>query len=324
MKKLYMVTLALVVPCYKEEEVLDETARQLTSIIENLIEEELITKHSLIIFINDGSKDQTWPLIQSKCKENRYVCGINLAGNVGHQNALMAGLEVAKDLCDVAISIDADLQDDIQVIRDMVIKYGEGYDIVYGVRKQRSTDSFFKRTTALAFYKLMHTMGVKSVYNHADYRLMSKRALEFLCRFRERNLFLRGIVPLIGYNTTCVYYDRLERMAGESKYPLSKMMNFAIDGITSFSVKPIRCLFFLGILFLFIDALVLAYVIHALWVGEAVSGWSSLMLSVWFTSGCVLIGIGIIGEYIGKIYIEVKDRPRYNIETILLPHGDER
>lgn len=309
--------LSIVVPCYNESEVIKETSRRLISVLEGLIKKEMISPDSFILFVNDGSRDNTWELIRKLYKESKYVYGVNLAGNVGHQNALMAGLTVAKDMSDLAISIDADLQDDISVIEEMVKKYEEGFDIVYGVRKSRQKDTFFKRTTALCFYKLMTGLGVKSVYNHADYRLMSKRALEQLMKFRERNLFLRGIVPLIGYNTTCVYYDRHERFAGESKYPLSKMLNFAIDGITSFSVKPVRLIFGAGVFFLIMTFCAFIYTLYSYLTGDIVAGWASLMLSVWFIGALVLISIGIIGEYIGKIYIEVKDRPRYNIETIL-------
>ena len=242
---------------------------------------------------------------------------MKLAGNSGHQNALMAGLTTAKESSDAIVSIDADLQDDIEVIPQMVERYLSGCDIVYGVRKARKTDTFFKRFTAQTFYRLMHKLGVKTVYNHADFRLMSKRAVEQLCCFRERNLFLRGIVPLIGYKTDCVYYDRSERFAGESKYPLGKMMNFAVDGITSFSVKPVRMIASLGLLFVFISFLILIWVFYSIINNHIAPGWASLMLSVWFVGGCILIGLGVVGEYIGKIYMEVKDRPRYNIETII-------
>lgn len=235
--------LAIVVPCYKEEAVLHETHKRLSQLLDQLIEEKQIASDSYILYVNDGSTDQTWPIIQDLYQHESYACGLNLAGNVGHQNALMAGLDLVKDYCDIAVSIDADLQDDILVIAEMVRRYKEGYDIVYGVRKERKTDTWFKRETAQAFYRLMNMMGVKTVYNHADYRLMSKRALQQLARFRERNLFLRGLVPLIGYQTTCVYYNRSKRWAGESKYPLKKMLDFAIDGITSFSVKPVRMIF---------------------------------------------------------------------------------
>ncbi|WP_455498803.1 glycosyltransferase family 2 protein [Coprobacter sp.] len=309
--------LSIVVPCYNESEVISETSKRLTSVLEGLICKRLVSPDSFVLFVNDGSRDNTWELITELYKTNKYISGVNLAGNVGHQNALMAGLTVAKDMSDVAISIDADLQDDVSVIEEMVKKYGEGFDIVYGVRKSRQKDTFFKRTTALGFYKLMTGLGVRSVYNHADYRLMSRRALEQLMKFRERNLFLRGIVPLIGYNTTNVYYDRHERFAGESKYPLSKMLNFAIDGITSFSVKPVRLIFGAGVFFLLITICAFLYTLYSYFTGDIVAGWASLMLSVWFIGALVLISIGVVGEYIGKIYIEVKDRPRYNIETIL-------
>lgn len=310
--------LAIVVPCYKEEEVLAETTRHLTEVMHALISKGMIASNSFILYVNDGSTDNTWPLIAELHRTNQFVCGVNLANNVGHQNALMAGLTIAKELCDAAISIDADLQDDVNVIAEMVEQYKEGFDIVYGVRKDRTADTFFKRTTALGFYKFMRVMGIQSVYNHADYRLMSKRAVEQLCCFRERNLFLRGIVPLIGYNTTSVYYDRAERFAGESKYPFSKMLNFAIDGITSFSVKPVRMILMMGVGFFLIALGVLVYILCSLFNGHTVPGWASLMLSVWFVGAVILISIGIVGEYIGKIYIEVKDRPRYNIETVLL------
>ncbi len=250
--------------------------------------------------------------------ENKYVKGVNLAGNVGHQNALWAGLTVAKDRADMIVSIDADLQDDVDCIKEMVAKCREGNDIVYGVRNERKTDTWFKKNTALAFYKLMEMMGTKTVYNHADYRLMSRRALDYLLQFKERNLFIRGLVPLVGYSTAKVYYDRAERFAGESKYPLSKMINFAIDGITSFSVKPIRLIMALGVAFLFVAFLTLCWVLYSYFTGRTVMGWSSIMLSVWFCSGCVLTCLGIVGEYIGKIYVESKERPRFNIETILM------
>ena len=311
--------LAIVVPCYNEEAVLAETIGRLSNLMDQMIhEQEIISPDSYLLFVNDGSSDKTWSIIHEGHQTNPFVCGVNLAGNVGHQNALMAGLETAKDRCDITITIDADLQDDIQVIPEMVKLYQEGNDIVYGVRQERKTDTWFKRSTALAFYKLMHLLGVKTVYNHADYRLMSRRAVEQLSRYPEKNLFLRGIVPLIGFQSACVYYDRSERLAGESKYPFKKMLNFAIDGITSFSVKPIRLIFTLGLLFLLISFCILIYVIVALIKGDAVSGWASIILSIWFIGGCAMLSIGIIGEYIGKIYIETKARPRYNIEKTLL------
>ena len=310
--------LAIVVPCYKEESVLHETHKRLSQLLDRLITEERISSKSYILYVNDGSTDHTWKIIKEFYKNTSYACGLNLAGNVGHQNALMAGLNTVKERCDAAISIDADLQDDVNVIPEMIERYMEGNDIVYGVRRERKTDPFFKRTTALAFYRLMKTMGAKSVYNHADYRLMSSRAIQQLCRFRERNLYLRGLVPLIGYQTACVYYNRDKRFAGESKYPFKKMLNFAIDGITSFSVKPVRMIFWLGCIFLLIALCVTIWTLRAYFLHNTVPGWSSLMISLWLVGGTILVSLGIVGEYIGKIYIEVKDRPRYNEEELLL------
>lgn len=313
-----MDKLAIVVPCYKEEAVLAETTKRLSRLLDELIAESQVSADSFILYVNDGSRDQTWPLIYQFHQTNQYVKGVNLAGNVGHQNALWAGMTVALEHADMIVSIDADLQDDVDSIKEMVKKYHEGYDIVYGVRNERKTDTWFKKNTALAFYKLMELMGTKTVYNHADFRLMSKRALKFLLQFKERNLFIRGLVPLVGYKTAKVYYDRAERFAGESKYPLSKMLNFAIDGITSFSVKPIRLILGLGVLFLLVALGVLCWTMYSYITGDVVAGWSSLMLSIWFCSGCVLTCMGVVGEYIGKIYVESKERPRYNIETILM------
>lgn len=313
-----MNKLAIVVPCYKEEEVLPETTSRLTALLDSLVAEQLIDADSFIFYVNDGSKDKTWPLIEEYHGKNKYVKGLNLAGNVGHQNALWAGLNTVCDHADMIVSIDADLQDDVNAIREMVKKCYEGFDIVYGVRNERKTDTVFKRSTALAFYKLMESMGTKTVYNHADFRLMSQRALKYLLQFKERNLFIRGLVPLVGYKTEKVYYNRAERFAGESKYPLAKMLNFAIDGITSFSVKPIRLILSLGMIFMVVAFCVLAWIIYSYLTDNVVRGWSSLMLSVWFCSGCVLIGLGIVGEYIGKIYVESKERPRYNVQDILM------
>ena len=310
--------LAIVVPCYKEEAVLHETHKRLSQLLDRLTTEGRISPRSYILYVNDGSTDRTWEIIKEFYKNTSYACGLNLAGNVEHQNALMAGLNAVKERCDAAISIDADLQDDVNVIPEMVERYMEGNDIVYGVRRERKTDTFFKRTTALAFYRLMKTMGAKSVYNHADYRLMSSRAIQQLCRFRERNLYLRGLVPLIGYQTACVYYNRDKRFAGESKYPFKKMLNFAIDGITSFSVKPVRMIFWLGCIFLLIALCVTIWTLRAYFLHDTVPGWSSLMISLWLVGGTILVSLGIVGEYIGKIYIEVKDRPRYNEEELLL------
>ena len=310
--------LAIVVPCYKEELVLHETTSRLTQVLDDLVKDNLIATNSYILYVNDGSTDNTWNIISELHEANKYVNGVNLAGNVGHQNALVAGLSSAVENCDMAISIDADLQDDVNAIREMVVKYYEGCDIVYGVRQSRQTDTWFKRTTALGFYSLMKSMGVKSVYNHADYRLMSQRALRQLLRYRERNLFLRGMVPTIGYKTDCVYYDRAERFAGESKYPLKKMISFAFDGITSFSVKPVHMVLYFGIVFLIVAFSIFCFVMYSLFRGNTVPGWTSLMLSVWFCSGCILLGLGVVGEYVGKIYVEVKDRPRFNIERVLM------
>lgn len=310
--------LAIVVPCYKEEAVLHETTRRLTQVLDNLVKEKLLMENSFILYVNDGSKDKTWSLITEFHQTNKYVYGVNLAGNVGHQNALFAGLTVAVNLCDIAISIDADLQDDVNAIREMVLKYNEGNDIVYGVRSSRKTDTFFKRFTAKSFYKIMQLGGAKIVFNHADYRLMSKRALQYLLQFHERNLFLRGMVPLIGYNTDNVYYERAERFAGDSKYPLTKMLALAFNGITSFSVKPLHMVFYSGLIFILIAICTTIWILANYIDGKVVPGWSSMMISIWFCAGCILIGLGIVGEYIGKIYIEVKNRPRFNIESLLL------
>jgi len=310
--------LSIVVPCYNEEEVLEESARRLSAVLESMIRKDKISNDSYILFVNDGSKDQTWNKIQEAYRQNLRVCGLNLAGNVGHQNALLAGLMTAKENADAIVSIDADLQDDETVIEEMVDRYLEGKDIVYGVRNNRDTDSFFKKTTALGFYKLMKLMGVKSVYNHADFRMMSKRAVDQLGEYAERNIFLRGMVPLIGYETDCVYYKRAERFAGESKYPLKKMLSFAWDGITSFSIKPITLISALGGLITGLSIVAAIYFLIAYIRGTVVPGWSSLFVSIWFFGGVQLLSIGIIGQYIGKIYVEVKRRPRYNIERILM------
>lgn len=309
--------LSIVIPCYNEELVIQETNTRLSLILDSLIKKGKLSPDSFILYVNDGSKDETWSIIESLHNTNSLVKGLNLAGNVGHQNALMAGLMTAKEYSDALISIDADLQDDVNIIENMLDEYLVGYDIVYGVRCSRDSDTFFKKNTALAFYKLMSWLGVKSIYNHADFRLMSKRAVEQLENYKERNLFLRGIVPLIGYKTASVYYQRSERFAGESKYPLSKMFNFAIDGITSFSVRPLRLIASLGFLFLLCSLISVVYTLYVYFNGETVPGWASLMLSVWFLGSLILIAIGIVGEYIGKIYLEVKERPRYNIEKFL-------
>ena len=310
--------LALVVPCYNEEEVLEDTTKQLCKLFDQLFEKGKIDEDSYILFVNDGSKDRTWNLISKFNEQEKWVAGLNLAGNVGHQNALYAGLMSSYKNVDATISIDADLQDDINVIENMIDEFNKGNDIVYGVRNDRTSDSFFKRFTAQSFYKLMTVMGVKSVYNHADFRLMSARAVEQLGHYKERNLFLRGMVPLIGYKTSCVYYARKERMAGESKYPLKKMLSFAFDGITSFSIKPITMISWVGFIVVFISICAMIYTFIGHFVGNTtVSGWSSLMISIWFLGGVQLLSIGVIGQYIGKTYVEVKERPRYNIDVLL-------
>lgn len=310
--------LYIVVPCYKEEAVLPETSRRLREKLEALIKQGKIDRDSRILFVNDGSKDRTWPLIEQYHKEAPEIfSGINLSRNRGHQNALLAGLSTAVTRADMVISMDADLQDDINAVDAMIDEYHNGYDVVYGVRSKRETDTFFKRFTAEGFYKIMQALGVDIVFNHADYRLMSRRALEGLMQFSEVNLFLRGIVPQIGYPSTTVTYARAERFAGESKYPLKKMIAFAADGITSFSVKPIRLVFFAGV-FIFLCSLVMfIYAIITKAAGRSTSGWSSLMASIWMLGGIQLLGLGIVGEYIGKIYNETKRRPRFIIEQIL-------
>ncbi|HIW57713.1 MAG TPA: glycosyltransferase family 2 protein [Firmicutes bacterium] len=309
--------LFVVVPCYNEEEVLGETSSRLDKLFAKMVSDGLLSPESRVVFVDDGSKDKTWSIIDSLCKENGIFRGIKLAHNAGHQNAVLAGLMTVKDECDCAISIDADLQDDINAIAEMVKKYDDGCDVVYGVRSDRKTDTFFKRTTAQGFYKFMSAMGVDVVYNHADYRLMSKRVLDALANFKEVNLFLRGIVPLIGYKSDCVYYERAERFAGESKYPLKKMLAFAFDGITSFSVKPIKMLWSVGIVVCLAAILAAIYVIISKFFGYSTDGWASLMCSIWFLGGVQLISVGVIGEYIGKIYKEVKARPRFIVETYL-------
>lgn len=306
--------LVIVVPCYNEEEVLRETTRQLSAVL-NGMEQDGKIEEGCLMYVDDGSRDATWKLIEELSQENQRVMGLKLAHNVGHQQALWAGLEWAVEShFNAIVSIDADLQDDVQAIIEMTDKFNEGMDIVYGVRKERKTDTLFKKHTAQAFYKLMSTMGGDIVYNHADFRLMSKRALQALIAHPERNLFLRGMVRSLGYPSAFVYYDRHERFAGESKYPLSKMLNFAIDGITSFSVKPLRLITTFGLLFMLVSICIIGYALYAHLIGHTIVGWTSLLVSLWFIGGAILTAIGIIGEYIGKIYKEVKRRPRYFIE----------
>lgn len=309
-----MDILSIIVPCYNEEEMLPITFESLRNKLSDLIAKVKISPDSFLLFVDDGSKDKTWELIENENKIHKEVRGLKLAGNVGHQFALTAGLNFAKDICDISISIDADLQDDIEVFDEMVDLYHEGNDIVYGVRNKRKTDSFFKRFTAQSFYKLMNFFGAKTIYNHADFRLMSKRALEQFSKYKEENLYIRGIVPLIGYKTACVYYDRKVRVAGESKYPLKKMLALAIEGITSFSVKPIRYIVLLGIISVVLSLAALIYALISFIFLSVEPGWTSLIVSIWFLGGVQLISIGLIGEYIGKIYMEVKGRPRYNID----------
>lgn len=308
------IVLYLVVPCYNEEEVLPVTIKRLAEMLDNLVSKSEVSKESRIVFVDDGSTDNTWNIIESAYSTYTGVRGIKLAANVGHQNALMAGLTEVNGLCDCCISIDADLQDDITVIPQFLNEYRNGCDVVYGVRKRRESDTAFKRGTAKAFYKLMRLLGADIIENHADYRLLSRRALNALAEFSEVNLFLRGMVRLVGFKSGVVYYDRTKRYAGESKYPLRKMLSFAFDGITSFSIKPIRIVWTLGVLVSFIAVLAEIYTLCARFFGVSVTGWSSLMISIWFLGGVQLISVGVIGEYIGKIYKEVKHRPRYIIE----------
>ena len=309
--------LYLVIPCYNEQEVLPETSKRLKEKLSTLVKAGKIDPESRIIFVNDGSKDRTWEIIRRLHEEDPVFGGVNLSRNRGHQNALLAGLMTVKDHADMAISMDADLQDDINAIDEMVEKYLNGTDIVYGVRSSRAKDTFFKKATAEGFYKLMNTMGVNTVFNHADYRLMSKRALEGLAEFREVNLFLRGIVPMIGYSTDVVYYERGERFAGESKYPLGKMLSFAIEGITSLSTKPIRMITFLGFFIFLVSIGILIYSLVRHFMGATIVGWTTLMVSVWAIGGLILLSLGVVGEYIGKIYLETKARPRFLIEEFL-------
>lgn len=310
-KRLPMLT--IIVPCFNEEEVLPETIKQLTELMNELCEEKLIGKHSRILFVDDGSTDRTWMMIAMESVRNQFVKGIKLARNVGHQKALLAGYLKAREKCDCAISIDADLQDDVGVIKEFMKNYHEGYEIVYGVRKRRDTDSFFKRTTAQGFYRMMKKLGIDLVYNHADFRLLSKRALDELARYPENNLFLRGILPLLGFRSTKVFYDRKERLAGKTKYPLRKMISFALDGLTSFSVRPIRFITILGIILFSVSILLGSFTIF----NHAIFGLNGTVLSLWVLGSLQLIALGTVGEYIGKIFIEVKNRPKYAVEIDL-------
>lgn len=310
--------LFLVIPCYNEEEVLPETSKQLKEKMNLMMQSGKISRDSKIVFVDDGSKDKTWELITKLHESDNIFRGVKLSRNKGHQNALLAGLMTVKNECDAAISLDADLQDDINAIEAMVDKYiNEGCEVVYGVRSARKTDTFFKKFTAESFYKIMAKMGVEVTYNHADYRLMSKRALDSLEQFKEVNLFLRGIVPMIGFKSDIVYYERNERFAGESKYPLKKMLAFAMEGITSLSVKPIRMITTLGVGIFTVSIIMLIYFLVRHFMGETVEGWTSIVVSVWAIGGLQLLAIGIIGEYIGKIYLETKERPKFIIDKYL-------
>ena len=311
-KKLY-----LVIPCYNEEEVLQDTAAKLKNKMSDMIARGVISPESRIIMVNDGSMDLTWRIIEKLHEEDSLFGGINLTRNRGHQNALLGGLMTVKDDADMTISLDADLQDDINAIDEMLEKFKAGNDVVYGVRSSRKKDTFFKKTTAEGFYHMMKWMGVDIVFNHADYRLMSKRVLDELENYKEVHLFLRGMIPLIGFPSDNVYYERKERMAGESKYPLKKMLAFAFDGISSFSVKPIRFIVWLGFVIFIVSIGMLIYSIVEHMLGDTVRGWSSLIVSIWALGGLQLLAIGIIGEYIGKVYMETKGRPRYAVEEVL-------
>lgn len=309
--------LYVVIPCYNEEDVLPETARRLTDKLFALMNDKMISPKSRVLLVDDGSKDSTWTLIMSLHKENRLFSGLKLAHNRGHQNALVAGLLAARESADIVISMDADLQDDIDAIDRFLLEYRGGSDIVYGVRSSREKDTFFKRSSAVGYYKLLRLMGVEIVENHADYRLMTRRALDALAEYDEVNLFLRGIVPLIGFRSSVVEYERSERFAGESKYPLKKMLAFAIDGITSFSVKPIRFITWLGVFIFGVSVLSLLWVLLTKLFGYTVGGWSTLMGSIWALGGIQLLCLGILGEYIGKIYQETKHRPRFVIDRYI-------
>jgi len=314
--------LFVVIPCYNEEEVLPETSKRLVKKMAELEKKGLITPDSKVLLVNDGSRDRTWELICERHKENPMFEGVKLSRNRGHQNALLAGLMTAKGRCDVSISMDADLQDDMDAMDRFLEKYEEGCEIVYGVRNKRDTDTFFKRETALMFYRLMKALGVDITFNHADYRLMSNRALEALSQFEEVNLFLRGLAPLVGFQSDVVYYDRSERFAGESKYPFKKMLAFAIDGITSFSVKPLRLITTVGLVIFVVSLLMLLYTLVSWVTGNAVLGWTSTLASIWMIGGIQLLCLGVIGEYVGKIYNETKRRPRFIIDRYVNERGD--
>lgn len=312
-----MIRFATVSPCYNEEEVLRHSAEQLTALFERMIAEGLISKDSMIVFVNDGSRDRTWEIIRELHAENKFVRGINMSRNVGHQNAIMAGMMTAREWADAVVTLDADLQDDIECIPQMIRDFEAGNDIVYGVKVSRKADSFMKKFTAQSFYKLQNSMGVESVYNHADFRLMSRRALDMLSTYKEHNLYLRGLIPMIGLKHTTVDDVISERFAGQSKYTLHKMLRLALNGITAFSVRPLFLIYNIGILFLIVAFMIGIYVTYSLVVGHVVQGWSSLILSIWLVGGFILIAMGIMGTYIGQIYSETKRRPLYHIQEIL-------
>ena len=303
-------------PCYNEQETIEYSAKRLLEKVEDLVSHSRVSTDSRILFVNDGSTDQTWDLIKQLHKSSVAFCGLDLSCNKGQQNALMAGLMYAKEYADVVVTLDADLQDDIDVIDKMLDKFDEGCDVVYGVRSSRRKDSFFKKMTAEAFYRFMNFLGAKTIFNHADFRLMSRRAVNALEQFEEVNLFLRGIVPLIGYNTAIVEYERKRRKAGETKYPFRKMVSFALDGITSFSIRPLRIITLLGVVILFVSLIMLVYALVSFFT-DAVKGWSSILISIWGIGGLTLFSIGVVGEYVGKTYLESKHRPKYFVKEIL-------
>lgn len=310
--------ISIVLPCFNEAEALPITSQVLLTLLDELIEKQLIDSSSYILCCDDGSIDDTWNIIKSVHKQDKRLKGISLAHNKGQQNALLAGLMTVMDNCDAAISIDADLQDDPNMIKLMIKEYINGKEIIYGVRSNRDVDSWFKRTSAHLFYKFQQKMGLETIYNHADYRLMSNRALHFLAEYNESNLFLRGIIPQIGLESSVVKYHRDERVAGNSKYSLRKMISFSVDGITSFSAKPMRMIFGIGFILILLDIIVAGYVLFSYFSNNTISGWTSLMLSIWFLGGLILMSIGIMGEYVGKIFIEVKHRPKYAIKETLI------
>lgn len=319
--------LAIVLPCYNEEEVLPRSIARLTELLDDLVARGKISADSFMMFVNDGSTDRSWSIIADQFLTNPYVKGIKLTANAGHQSAIMAGMMIAKDQSDAVITMDADLQDDLNAIEKMINHFLAGYDIVYGVKVSRKADPLLKRFSATIFYKLQHAMKLKTIYNHADFRLISRRALEQLALYKERNLYLRGIIPLIGYQWTTVEDVISEREAGHSKYTLKRMLNLALDGITSFSIRPLHCIIAAGLFFLSVSILMTIYILYSFFTGIAVPGWTSIMISLWFIGSIMLLALGIIGQYVGKIYTEVKQRPLYAIEEILdkkeIPHGKE-